>query len=108
MTTSAEKRAKLLAEERERLRRAGDDYAPRDGDVFDQKQLAPMDPRPQKGDRRCVGCGEMKPWPVEFAYHGEPTWNTCRACQRDKSRQMGKFAPGGVALPEGTPLGGML
>jgi len=109
MTTSAEKRAKLLAEERERLQREGSDYAPLDGDVFDQEQLTPMDPRPRPGqERKCYGCMETKPWPAEFDYHGERTMNTCRACQRDKSRQMGKWAPRGVQLPEGSRLGGML
>jgi hypothetical protein len=109
MTTPMDKRARLYAEEREKLRRSGDPYAPLDGEVFDQEQLSDIPPpRKQKGDRRCVSCAETKPWPEEFTYHGEPTMSTCRACQRDKSRQMGKWAPRGMVLPEGSRLGGML
>jgi hypothetical protein len=109
MTSPIDKRNRLLAEEREKLRRSGDPYAPLDGEVFDQEQLSDIPPpRQQKGLRKCVGCQEEKEWPAEFSYHGEPTMNTCRACQRDKSRQMGKWAPRGVQLPEGSRLGGML
>jgi hypothetical protein len=106
MSSPIDKRNRLLAEEREKLKRAGDPYAPLDGDVFDQEQMEETSPR-AKDSRRCVGCGETKPH-YEFNYHGQESYSTCRACQRDQSRKIGKYAPPGIALPEGTPLGGML